>query len=176
MSQVAHSRQRAPELSAGPRFDRLGRSGGSPSSASASGVYRMASAGVVPARPRGDQRGIETGRSSTRWPPIPVGPLPQHAGRIGASLPTEDRCRLTASFAEFFARWCEFNRISVRDLASLMDVTVSVAGAKLRAGNVTLLDIAGFPERLHYDVIAAYRAWRSEPSTRAIIQARSHRV
>jgi len=91
-------------------------------------------------------------------------------------LPTEDRCRLTASFAEFFARWCEFNRISVRDLASLMDVTVSVAGAKLRAGNVTLLDIAGFPERLHYDVIAAYRAWRSEPSTRAIIQARSHRV
>lgn len=55
--------------------------------------------------------------------------------------------------ARWFREWCLQNHISIRDLAAILQVNISVAEKKLSAKSpITEIDIAMFPERQQADL------------------------
>ncbi len=72
--------------------------------------------------------------------------------------PTDARKVVTASVSSWFREWCMRRRITQRDLASIIDVTHSVAGKKLSGlAPVTLVDVAHFPDRERDDLLCELR-------------------
>ena len=83
---------------------------------------------------------------------------PPAAAPVVAAVPTgsqatHERQAATNEAAAFFQAWCKARRVSLRDLAAVLNVSLAVAAKKHSTGNVTLTDIGKIPER-HRDEFA----------------------
>lgn len=74
--------------------------------------------------------------------------------------PSEERKADHAGVTQWFARWCEEKRISVRDLAAILDVTIAVAQKK-RSGESPLafVDVKRFPKHHRRELAFAFLVW-----------------
>lgn len=61
--------------------------------------------------------------------------------------PTPERQSGNDDAASWFRGWCASHRMSIRDLAAVLGVSLAVAAKKHSAGNITLTDIGRFPDR-----------------------------
>lgn len=88
----------------------------------------------------------------------PVPPAPSSKPGVCRCSPERESEHRAA--AAWFREWCARNRISVRDLAAILDIRMSVAAKKLDGRSpVNTTDIRRFPARFRNDLILAYSIW-----------------